>query len=149
LGILTGTIGYLVYNYRSDHEDADWTFSGDDLLFSGGLAYNAGFTEEAVFRGWLLPVAYQYTGQRWWLANGLQAAFFGLAHYDKKNNPVPWPQTLLGYYFGYLTRKNGWSLSEAIFVHTWWDAVLFLGQSLTTHRVEGTARFNLAFPVPL
>ncbi|MDB5102756.1 MAG: hypothetical protein JWP91_445 [Fibrobacteres bacterium] len=149
LGLLAGAMGYLVVDERSRRSDADWTFTADDLAFSGALSYNAGLSEEAVFRGWLLPMAYEYTGQRWWLANGAQALLFGAAHYGRDNR-VPWPQFLLGYYFGYLTRKNGWTLSESIFVHTWWDAVIFTAQALTTRRSDGTAStFRVTAPIPL
>jgi hypothetical protein len=149
LGLLAGVAGYLVMDERSSHHGADWTFSADDILFSWPMAYNAGVTEEALFRGWLLPVAYQYTGRTWWLANGAQAALFSLAHYGPGNR-YPWPQALLGYYFGYLTRKNGWSLSEAIFVHSWWDAILFTAQYATMRRVStGAAGFRFNLPVPL
>ncbi|GEM_PF-2193604 len=147
LGVLAATVTYLAMDERSSHPGSDWTFSADDPAFFGPLAYNAGLTEEALFRGWLLPVAYQYTGGRWWLANGAQALLFAGAHYSSAN-PVPWPQFLLGYYFGSLTRKNGWTLSEAIFVHAWWDTILFVGQAVTTRRA-GPATIRVALPVPL
>ena len=147
LGLLAGAVGGLVYYKRHSHRGADWLFSGDDLAFYGPLAYNAGITEEAAFRGWLLPLAYEYSGETWWLANGAQALFFAGLHYSS-DNPVPWPQALLGYYFGYLTRKNQWTLSEAIFVHTWWDALLFVGGTLVTRRSgEGTATFRVDLPM--
>ncbi|MDB5047066.1 MAG: hypothetical protein JWO30_137 [Fibrobacteres bacterium] len=149
LGLLAGGAAYLVTDYRSSHRGSDWTFSADDLLFSWPLGYNAGLTEEAVFRGWLLPVAYQYTGERWWLANGAQALLFGAVHYSS-DNPFPWPQALLGYYFGYLTHKNGWTLSESIFVHSWWDTILFTAQALTTRWVpSGSTAFRFDIPLPL
>jgi membrane protease YdiL (CAAX protease family) len=148
LGLLAGVLTYLVIDDRSTHSGSDWTFSADDLAFSGPLAYNAGLTEEAVFRGWLLPVAYEYSGRTWWFANGAQAGLFALAHYSSAN-PVPWPQFLLGWHFGSLARKNGWTLSESIFLHAWWDGALFLAQALTTRRVNGTSAFRIAFPVPL
>ena len=93
LGLLAGTLTYLTLDYRSSHEGSDWTFSADDPAFFGPLAYNAGLTEEALFRGWLLPAAYQYMGRIWWLANGSQALLFAAAHYSAAN-PVPWPQLL-------------------------------------------------------
>ncbi|HKP94696.1 MAG TPA: CPBP family intramembrane glutamic endopeptidase [Fibrobacteria bacterium] len=148
LGLLGGAAAYLAVDYRGSHRGSDWTFSPDDLLFSWPLAYNAGLTEEAAFRGWLLPVAYQYTGERWWLANGAQALLFGAAHYSS-DNPYPWPQALLGYYFGYLAHKNGWSLSESVFVHSWWDAILFTAQFATMRRVRtGSTAFRFDLPLP-
>lgn len=147
LGLLAAGAAYLTVDYRGSHRGSDWTFSADDLLFSWPLAYNAGVTEEALFRGWLLPVAYQYTGETWWLANGAQALLFGAAHYSS-GNPFPWPQALLGYYFGYLTRKNGWTLSESIFVHSWWDAILFTAQYVTMRRAQaGATAFRFDLPL--
>jgi membrane protease YdiL (CAAX protease family) len=148
LGLLAGLVTYVVIDDRTTHPGSDWTFSADDPAFSTPLAYNAGLTEEAVFRGWLLPVAYEYSGRTWWFANGAQAGLFALAHYSSEN-PVPWPQFLLGWYFGSLVRKNGWTLSESIFLHAWWDGLLFLGQAMTTRRVEGTSSFRIAVPVAL
>ncbi|MEO6096526.1 MAG: CPBP family intramembrane glutamic endopeptidase [Fibrobacteria bacterium] len=148
LGLLAGVLAYLVIDERSTHSGSDWAFSADDLGYSGPLAYNAGLTEEAVFRGWLLPVAYEYSKRSWWFANGAQAGLFALAHYNRAN-PVPWPQFLLGWYFGSMTRKNGWTLSESIFLHAWWDGLLFLSQALTSRRVDGGSAFRIAFPLPL
>ena len=146
LGLLASVVTYLVADERDSHAGADWTFSGDDLLFGGALAYNAGVSEEAAFRGWLLPLAYQYTGQRWFLANGLQAGLFAAAHYSEDVR-YPVVQALLGYYFGYLIRRNGWSLSESIFQHFWWDAILFTGGFLTQRRVP--AAIQISLPLPL
>jgi membrane protease YdiL (CAAX protease family) len=147
LGALAGLVAFLVAEERSGN-DADWLFSADDPLFASLISYNAGVSEEAAFRGWLLPLAYETLGQTWWAANGAQALLFGAAHYDKDLNPVPWPQALMGWYTGYLTRKNGWTLSEAIFVHFWWDAILLNGMYLTLHKAPAAA-FRLELPLPL
>ena len=146
LGLLTGAIGYIVIDQRLSHKNSNWLFSWDDGVFSSTLAYNAGVSEEALFRGYLLPLAYQYTGETWILANGLQATLFGLAHYSSKNR-YPFPQAIIGYYLGYLTRKNNWTLGQSIFTHFWWDALLFTGQFLTLR--ETTANLSLELPLPL
>jgi membrane protease YdiL (CAAX protease family) len=149
LGLLAGGVGYLISDGRSHHHGARWTMSGDDFLFTGAEAWNAGVTEEAVFRGWLYPLAYQYTGRNFWLANGAQALLFGAAHFDSDANPIPWPQAALGFYFGWLVEKNGWSLSESIFVHAWWDMLLFAGEVATSYRDRdpGNASFRIDLPV--
>ena len=148
LGLLAGAVGYLVGYERTHREGADWTASADDFLFTGAEAWNAGVSEEALFRGWLFPLAYEYMGNNYWLANGAQAALFGLAHFDPRSNPVPWPQALLGFYFGWLARKNAWSLSEAVFVHAWWDMILFAGTVAATYREpEAAARFRIDLPI--
>ncbi len=149
LGILAGGVGYLVSDERSRHRGARWTLSGDDFLFTGAEAWNAGVTEEAVFRGWLYPLGYQYLWQDFWLANGAQALLFGAAHFDPDANPLPWPQALLGFYFGWLTKKNGWTLSEAVFMHAWWDMLVFAAAVATNYRGndDGEASFRIAVPV--
>lgn len=147
LGVLTGGVIWLVDYERAHHRGANWTASPDDVPFYGALAYNAGTTEEALFRGWLLPVAHQYMGQHFWLANSAQALLFGAAHYSKEN-PLPWPQTLIGLYFGWLTRRNQWTLSEAIFVHAWWDMILFAGQ-IAANREEDLGAARVRFDLPL
>jgi membrane protease YdiL (CAAX protease family) len=148
LGLLAGTVGTLVAYERGHHGGRDWTTSADDFLFTGPMAWNAGVSEEAIFRGWLYPFAYQNLGRNFWLANGLQAVVFGMAHFNPDANPVPWPQALLGFYFGWLATKNGWSLSESVFVHAWWDMILFAGQMATTYR-EPAARAEFRVDMPL
>ena len=64
--------------------------------------------------------------ENYFWANLTQAAIFGAAHVSE-DNPFPVFQTLAGYYFGYLAQRNNWSLQEAIFVHTWWDVIIFAG----------------------
>lgn len=147
LGVLTGGVIWLVDYERAHHRGADWTASPDDVPFYGALAYNAGTSEEALFRGWLLPVAHQYMGRHFWLANSAQALLFGAAHYSEAN-PLPWPQTLIGLYFGWLTRRNQWTLSEAIFVHAWWDMILFAGQ-IAANREEDLGAARVRFDLPL
>jgi hypothetical protein len=150
LGLLAGGVGYLVQYERSRHRGARWTTSWDDFLFTGAEAWNAGVSEEAAFRGWIFPMAYQYLWQNYWLANAAQAALFGAAHYNPDANPFPWPQALLGFYFGWLVRENGWTLSEAIFVHAWWDMILFAGEVATSYRDRdpaARAAFRIDLPV--
>ncbi len=150
LALLGGAAVFLVDRDRGRHKGAHWTTSPDDFLFTGALAYNAGATEEAVFRGWLYPLGYQYMGRNYWLANSAQALLFGAAHYNSESNPVPWPQAALGFYFGWLAYRNQWTLSESIFVHAWWDMILFAATVATTREEPAsTARLRFAFPVPL
>lgn len=118
LGILSGATD----NYETRQLNAG------DVLFSSGISYNAGVGEEALFRGWMFPLFVEAYGKdnTFW-ANLTQAAIFGAAHLSQ-DNPFPVFQTAAGYYFGWLARKNGWSLREAIFVHTWWDVIVFTAQ---------------------
>jgi membrane protease YdiL (CAAX protease family) len=146
LGLLAGIVGYQVANPESDGRFARWTASADDYLFVGAESWNAGVTEEAVFRGWIYPVSYQYLWQNFWVADGAQALVFGAAHYGA-SNPLPWPQALLGFYFGWLARKNDWSLSESIFVHAWWDMLLFAGELAAPGAIHSRASFRMSVPI--
>jgi membrane protease YdiL (CAAX protease family) len=146
MGIL---VSYLVYEFRKKHIVGEWTLSGDDHIFGGMVSYNAGVSEEAAFRGWIFPMAYQYTGEKYFLSNGAQALLFSAMHYDRDDLPVPWPQFLMGYYLGWLTRRNEWSLSEAIFIHSWWDMILLAGAAATNKEVSAqTVRFGATVPIP-
>jgi hypothetical protein len=95
-----------------------------DSAFTGGVSYNAGVGEEALFRGYFMPVLRENMDSYFW-ANAIQAVAFGAAHYGESNR-FPWPQGLMGFYFGWMTHRNGYSIREAAFLHTWWD-VLAIG----------------------
>jgi membrane protease YdiL (CAAX protease family) len=83
------------------------------------VSINAAAGEEAFFRGYLLPMMYQRTGQKFWLANGTQAAVFGVLHGRGAVIIAPW-----AYWEGWLTRHNDWSVRESIFHHFWYDVAV-------------------------
>ncbi len=97
-------------------------FTSADGLYAMGFSYNAGTHEEAVFRGWILPVTMEYVGSPFW-SNMITATLFAAAHLGSNSRPIP--QFLLGYYLGWRTQKNDWTISESIFIHTWWDVIAF------------------------
>lgn len=97
---------------------------GDDLFFAGAFSYGAGTSEEALFRGWMMPVLHYYMPLGI-VSNTLTAALFGAAHISP-TNPVPWPQFLIGLYLGMVTQHRGWSITESVFIHTWWDILAFV-----------------------
>lgn len=101
-------------------------------------SYVAGTWEEAVFRGWMMPVLMHYTGSEWF-SNVLTASVFALAHLP--SNPRPYPQFAAGLYFGYVSQQNGWTIGESIFMHAWYDLFLFLGSYL-----RSPAHINVRFP---
>lgn len=92
-------------------------FSNSDAFYSGAFSYNAGTNEEAMFRGWLLPMFHQKFNSAFW-ANATTSVLFAAAH---GFSPPPLPQLAMGYYLGYLTQKNSYSVKESVFVHVWWD----------------------------
>lgn len=100
------------------------SMTSEDVMIGGGISFNAGTSEEAFFRGYLLPTLHHYTGNAHMARIG-DAALFGLAHMASVDVPVF--QTLLGYYLGWLTQGSGYSIGEAVFIHTWWDIFSFIG----------------------
>lgn len=117
----TGLVAWLADN---DDDRVRRRLTGGDVVFGSLVALNAGIGEEAMFRGWLYPVMYQAFGERFWLANGTQAALFGALHPDAEEFAF----VIAGwaFYQGWLTRRNGWSVRESVFQHVWYDVVVIL-----------------------
>jgi hypothetical protein len=115
-------LAVLTIDQVSKHKSHN-SYNGRDFFYGSAYSYAAGTNEEAAFRGYMMPVLYETTGN-YYYANGLNALVFGAAHISA-DNPTPWGQALAGYYFGYLTAKNNWSIRESIFLHTWWDVLVF------------------------
>lgn len=103
-----------------------------DFGFATTTSHLAGTNEEALFRGTLMPIFYQ-SWRSEWASNAATAIIFGAAHYSA-SNPFPIAQAIAGYYLGWLTTSNRWSLREAVFVHTWWDVILLNAQYFTESR---------------
>jgi len=95
---------------------------GDDIVYGSAFSYNAGTYEEMVFRGWLLPTV-QYETSNPLLGNVISSVGFALAH--RGSVDVPIAQLVLGYYLGWVSMQNNYSLKESIFIHTWWDVIAF------------------------
>ena len=119
-------------------------FSGRDAGFAGGFSYLAGTNEEALFRGTMMPGFMQVMDSPFW-SNTTTALVFGAAHISG-DNPVPWPQFALGWYLGYLSQHNEWTLRESIFVHAWWDVLAFTSSYLYDSR---DPRYKSAIVMPL
>ena len=119
------------------------SFKAEDALFASATSYNAGLWEEAVFRGWLMPVVREYSGSDF-ISNFSVATVFALAHLSSTNK-VPLPQFILGYYFGYLTQASDWTISESIFVHAWWD-VIVLSAAYSYEKVSGNNSPGIFLP---
>jgi membrane protease YdiL (CAAX protease family) len=107
-------------NLPQDSTKSRERLDSSDLFFSGAISFNAGTHEEAVFRGWMLPMFYESFGQLS-AANVLQALLFGIAHRNTISLPIF--QTLAGYYLGSLVIEDQFSLEQAVFLHTWWDVI--------------------------
>ena len=100
---------------------ANWVAA--DTFYTAAYSFGAGTSEEAAFRGWLMPVTYHWFNNKFW-SNTATAAVFAAGHISG-DNPVPLTQFLMGWYFGYLTQRNDWTLRQSIFLHTWWDILAF------------------------
>jgi membrane protease YdiL (CAAX protease family) len=116
-GILASTLAAS----RNDLEEhgKERSYQNENTLMAVPLSYNAGTGEEALFRGWFMPLLRANTGSDFY-ANGINALVFGLGHLSATNR-APLFQAAFGYYLGYLSQRNGWSLGEGIFIHAWWD----------------------------
>lgn len=113
-----------------------------DAAFITSLSVNAGVGEEALFRGWLLPVFHENFGRRFWLANSVQAGVFGAAHVPQaKGFAIAIAAWAL--YEGWLVRRSGWSIRESIFHHFWYDVAVGTA-TLLVDEVDGT--LQLSFP---
>ncbi len=130
-----------IWHFSTDSSSGDQTLSMSDLFYSPAISYNAGVGEEALFRGWMMPQFRQWTGDDQW-SNLLTSTLFSLAHIQGEYR-FPLSQFLMGYYLGFLTQKNEWTLKESIFLHTWWDVIAFTISYLDYSSNENKARLFL------
>ena len=108
----------------------------DDAALAGMTSYNAGTWEESFFRGYLMP-NFTQTMNSPLMGNVTSSAIFGAAHYGKNGSAFPWPQTVIGFYLGWLTQRNDWSIQESIFIHTWWDVFTLVGEYMRNRDDRG------------
>ncbi len=153
LGLFTALAGLAVSSERGSSQTDNSRlvpYHFRDALFTTGVSFNAGVSEEAFFRGYALPWFYQAFGERWFFANGMQAAAFGLAHYNPENESTAIHMLItgtMGYYFGSMTRRNDWNVGEAIFLHFWWDIVAFTAGYLTLREIRFDFSFKTSVPL--
>jgi membrane protease YdiL (CAAX protease family) len=120
LGLAATLMGVVIA--QNSHSD----IYASDVFFSTAHSYTAGTSEEMVFRGWLLPMFYEKF-DNFFLANLSSSLLFAAAHLPSVK--IPWPQFLLGFHFAYTSHLRNWTLSESIFIHTWWDVCVFIALS--------------------
>lgn len=136
----TGLVAGLVVAGRDPGFEYE-PFRPSDAAFAGALSYNAAMGEEAVFRGWLLPMLHQKTGRRFWLANALQAGIFAAGHDDA--GAFVAAIAAIALYDGWVTRRNDWSIRESTFHHFWYDVADVTATLLADER---QGRIQLTFP---
>ena len=132
------TIGVLINSWILQHPAAGWQRGGltrDDPVFAAGFSWNAGTHEEAVFRGWMMPVLREYWLNDTW-SNATQSVAFAGAHLNSTSVPIA--QLALGWHLGSVTQSNHWTLGESIFIHAWWDVLAFM-TAYQLHKQEGSA----------
>lgn len=130
--LIAAGVGVAGANFVPEKYQRD-PYSSSDGVYASALSYNAGVSEEALFRGYLQPVFYESWGSSIW-SNAAQAVIFGLAH--RSTIDRPFAQVGMGYYLGWLQQRNDWTLGEGIFIHAWWD-VIALSSSYLTRLKEG------------
>jgi membrane protease YdiL (CAAX protease family) len=121
LAVASGASWYLATHPTKEFHKS--SLRREDPWFASAFSYGAGTHEEAIFRGWAMPVLHEY-GCSEGIANLTQSLLFAAAHLG--TNPQPWPQFLLGFHLGKISLKNRWMLGESVFIHTWWDVAAFL-----------------------
>jgi membrane protease YdiL (CAAX protease family) len=95
---------------------------GSGLFSSVG----AGVWEESFYRGFLMSYLEHRWGWNRWLANGTQAAFFGVSHGGVDL------RMLFGLFDGWMAQANDYDLTDNIFAHTWWDIIVTAVDYATT-----------------
>ena len=65
----------------------------------------------------------QWTGSPFW-SNSITAGVFAVAHMNQVQ--VPLAQLLMGWYWGWLAQHRNWTIGEGIFIHSWYDTMIFL-----------------------
>jgi membrane protease YdiL (CAAX protease family) len=152
LSIVGVTSWYLATHPESGYHKTK--MGREDPWFTSAFSYNAGAHEEAIFRGWVMPM-FQESGLSPGFANLAQAGLFALGHLGSTS--IPLPQFFLGLHLGNVTQRNEWSLSESVFIHVWWDVLVFIGSyyveknahegAIASHQlVEDSPRPRLVLP---
>jgi membrane protease YdiL (CAAX protease family) len=104
-------------------------FRAHDAAFAASFSMHAAVGEEALFRGWVLPLLHERTGEWFWVANGVQAGLFGAAHLPDAN----WYAAVIGAWAaweGWIVRRNQWSVRESVFHHFWYDVAVVTASML-------------------
>lgn len=126
--------GIVIAQGNAGYHSKGGPFTVGDAAYVGGISYNAGVGEEALFRGYMMPMFREGFGSDFW-SNATTSIVFGAAHLGSVKFPIV--QTALGFYLGWLSQRNDWSLRQSIFLHAWWD-VIALGAQVAQSKNGGT-----------
>jgi hypothetical protein len=136
----TGLVTALILSDRGTDEE-HYPYRAQDAAYAVSISGNAAVGEEAFFRGYLFPMLYQKTGQRFWLANTSQALIFTVGHGASPTlliTHTPW-----ALWEGWLVRRNNWSIRESVFHQFWYDAAVITAIALAD---EKPVTLRLRFP---
>ena len=123
-----------------ESDEPHFPLRGQDVGVGMWLSGNAAVSEEAFFRGYLLPMMYQNFGKRFWLANTAQATLFAAAHGNVGGAPL---YIASGLWEGWIVRRNDWSLRESVFHHFWYDVAVVTAALYAEKRPAG---MRIRFP---
>lgn len=122
--------GLAVYFLLDSKKGAGNPADFGDLFYASTMSYMTGVSEELLFRGYLMPMLYHYTGNDTLSILG-QGTAYGLTHGLRFNHFIT--AFVFGLYSGWIVQKQEWKLGEMIFVHTWLDIMAFLAD-FAAHR---------------
>ena len=122
---IVATLAYATYNQTPEPDSNTYRdgLSSSDVFYATSTSYLAGVHEEALFRGFMMPCFMQWTGSPFW-SNSITAGVFAVAHMNQVQ--VPLAQLLMGWYWGWLAQHRNWTIGEGIFIHSWYDTMIFL-----------------------
>ena len=132
IGIAAGVFFFMTPSKSGDSANG----SLNDAFYASSVGYMTGVGEEAMFRGFVLPLMYYYTEDQK-LTLGLSSLIFAMGHGFKVKHFVT--AFFFGLYSGWLTQENNWSIGEVTFIHTWWDVMAFVAD-YTNHREHAFLR---------
>ncbi len=141
---LGATFTSTFYLLRQMAPDNFRPFTTSDLFFSTAFSFNAATGEEALFRGYLMPL-FQHYFDNSFVSITLSASLFAAAHLG--DIEIPWFQFVMGIYEGWVTKRNGWSISESIFHHFWWDFFIFTSVYLISEEKELSKEMVFYYPI--
>ncbi len=114
--------GFVLFMFLGERKTGG-TATLNDLFYAGTVSYMNAVGEEALFRGWVLPVMKHYIGVDSW-SIGVTAGLSSIYHGMRFKH---WVSALaLGAYLGWLTQRNDYAIAQGIFIHTWWDVIAFM-----------------------
>lgn len=122
--------GFAVYFLLDSKKGSGNPADFGDLFYASTMSYMTGVSEELLFRGYLMPMMYHYSGNDSLSILG-QGALYGLAHGLQFNHFIT--AMAFGLYSGWIVQKQEWKLGEMVFVHTWLDIMAFLAD-FAAHR---------------